>query len=79
MVERPLRERKVVGSNPGRAIPKALKMVPVSRFVEIQEHTKTPEHTNNGNLPLNCQLVGFVLSFFKNKLELSEDLTIAPL
>ena len=25
MVERPLREREVVGSNPGRAIPKALK------------------------------------------------------
>ena len=29
MVERPLREREVVGSIPGRAIPKALKMVPV--------------------------------------------------
>ena len=27
MVERPLREREVVGSIPGRAIPKALKMV----------------------------------------------------
>ena len=30
MVEHPLREREVVGSNPGRAIPKALKMVPVA-------------------------------------------------
>ena len=30
MIERPLREREVVGSNPGRAIPKALKIVPVS-------------------------------------------------
>ena len=27
VVERPLRERLVVGSNPGNAIPKALKMV----------------------------------------------------
>ena len=30
MVEHPLWERKVVGSNPGHAIPKVLKMVPVA-------------------------------------------------
>ena len=33
MVEHPLREREVVGSNPGRAIPKALKMIQVGTFV----------------------------------------------
>ena len=36
MVEHPLRERKVVGSNPGRAIPKALKMVPVATLLGAQ-------------------------------------------
>ena len=36
MVERPLREREVVGSIPGRAIPKALKMVPVATLLGAQ-------------------------------------------
>ena len=36
MVEHPLREREVVGSNPGRAIPKALKMVPVATLLGAQ-------------------------------------------
>ena len=65
MLERPLREREVVGSIPGHAVPEALKMLPVATllgaqhykastgsslthgFVEIPEHTETPEHTNN--------------------------------
>ena len=36
VVEHPLRDREVVGSNPGRAIPKALKMVPVATFLGAQ-------------------------------------------
>ena len=36
MVEHPLRDREVVGSNPGRAIPKALKMVPVATLLGAQ-------------------------------------------
>ena len=35
MVERPLREREVVGSIPGRAIPKVLKMIPVATLLSI--------------------------------------------
>ena len=38
MVEHPLRDRKVVGSNPGRAIPKALKMVPVATLLGAQHY-----------------------------------------
>ena len=38
MVERPLRERVVVGSNPGCAIPKALKMVPVATLLGAQHY-----------------------------------------
>ena len=38
MVERPLREREVVGSIPGRAIPKAFKMVPVVTLLGAQHY-----------------------------------------
>ena len=38
VVERPLREREVVGSKPGRAIPKALKMVPVATLLGAQHY-----------------------------------------
>ena len=38
MVENPLREWEVVGSNPGRAIPKALKMVPVATLLGAQHY-----------------------------------------
>ena len=38
MVEHPLREREVVGSIPGRAIPKALKMVPVATLLGAQHY-----------------------------------------
>ena len=41
MVERPLREREVVGSNPGRAIPKALEMVPVATMLGAQHYRKS--------------------------------------
>ena len=36
VVEHPLRDWEVVGSNPGRAIPKALKMVPVATLLGAQ-------------------------------------------
>ena len=36
MVEHPLRDREVVGSNPGRVIPKALKMVAVATLLGAQ-------------------------------------------
>ena len=36
VVEHPARDREVVGSNSGRAIPKALKMVPVATFLGAQ-------------------------------------------
>ena len=38
VVERPLREREVVGSKPGRAIPKTLKMVPVATLLGAQHY-----------------------------------------
>ena len=38
MVERPLREREVMGSIPSRAIPKALKMVPVATWLGAQHY-----------------------------------------
>ena len=38
VVERPLREREVAGSQPGRAIPKALKMVPVATLLGAQHY-----------------------------------------
>ena len=38
MVERPLREREVLGSIPGRTIPKALKMVPVAILLGAQHY-----------------------------------------
>ena len=36
MVEHPLRDREVVGSDPGCAIPKVLKMVPVGTWLGAQ-------------------------------------------
>ena len=38
VVEHPLRDREVVGSNPGRAIPKVLKMVPVAALLGAQHY-----------------------------------------
>ena len=38
VVEHPLRYREVVGSIPGRAIPKALKMVPVATLLGAQHY-----------------------------------------
>ena len=38
MVEHPHRERDVVGLNPGRTIPKALKMVTVATLLGAQHH-----------------------------------------
>ena len=41
VVELPLREREVAGSKPGRAIPKALKMVPVATLLGAQHYKPT--------------------------------------
>ena len=38
MVERPFQEREVVGSIPGHAIPKALKIVPVATLLGAQHY-----------------------------------------
>ena len=38
MVERPLRDQEVVGSNPGRAIQKALKMVLLATLLGAQHY-----------------------------------------
>ena len=38
VVEHPLRDLEVVGSIPGRAIPKALKMVPVATLLGAQHY-----------------------------------------
>ena len=38
--EHPLREREVVGSNPGRAILKALQMVPVASLLGAELYNK---------------------------------------
>ena len=38
VVEHPLRDQEVVGSIPGRAIPKALKMVPVATLLGAQHY-----------------------------------------
>ena len=38
MAEHPLQDQEVVGSNPGRAIPKALKMVPVATLLGAQHY-----------------------------------------
>ena len=51
MVERPLLEREVMGSNLGRVIPKALKMVPVATLLvdgvspSVFRCTSTPMET----------------------------------
>ena len=41
VVEHPLRDREVVGSNPGRVIPKALKMVPVATLLGAQHYKES--------------------------------------
>ena len=38
VVEHPLRDREVVGSNPGRAVQKALKMAPVATLLGAQHY-----------------------------------------
>ena len=42
VVEHPLREQEVVGLNPGRGIPKELKLVPVAtRYHDLPKRTGT--------------------------------------
>ena len=38
VVERPFRDREVVGSKPGRTIPKAIKMVPVATLLDAYHY-----------------------------------------
>ena len=40
VVEHPLRDRKVMGSIPGRAISKALKLIPVATLLDAQHYTQ---------------------------------------
>ena len=44
VVERPLRELEVAGSKLGRAIPKALKMVPVATLLGAQHYKASLSH-----------------------------------
>ena len=46
VVEHPLRNREVVGSNPGRAIPKALKMVPVATLLVAQHYKASTDFSS---------------------------------
>ena len=54
VVERPLREREVAGSKPGRAIPKALKMVPMVTLLGAQHYKASTgfSHSLLTQLPL---------------------------
>ena len=47
VVEHPLRDREVVGSIPGRAIPKALKMVPVATLLGAQHYKASTGFSSN--------------------------------
>ena len=46
MVEHLLRKREVVGLNPGRAIPKALKMVPVATLLGAQYYKASTDFSS---------------------------------
>ena len=47
MVEHPLRDQEVVGSIPGRAIPKALLMVPVATLLGAQHYEACTAFSSN--------------------------------
>ena len=49
MAEHPLRDREVVGSNPDRAIPKALKMVPVATLLGAQHYKASTDFSSPNN------------------------------
>ena len=51
VVEHPLRDREVVGSNPGRAIPKALKMVPVATLLGAQHYKASTGFSSPNTFP----------------------------
>ena len=53
VVEHPLWDRKVVGSNPGRAIPKALKMVPVATLLGAQHYKANTGFSSNKSRTTN--------------------------
>ena len=53
MVVHPLRDREVVGSNPGRAIPKALKMVPVATLLDAQHYKASTGFSSPNKLSHN--------------------------
>ena len=48
-VEHPLRDRDIVGSNPGRAIPKALTMVPVATLLGAQHYKASTDFSSPNN------------------------------
>ena len=53
VVEHPLRDREVVGSNPGRAIPKALKMVPVATLLGAQHYKESTGFSSSNKISHN--------------------------
>ena len=53
VVEHPLRDREVVGSNPGRAIPKALKMAPVATLLGAQHYKASTGFSSPNKISLN--------------------------
>ena len=53
VVEHPLRDREVVGSNPGHAIPKALKMVPVATLLGAQHYKASTGFSSPNKLSYN--------------------------
>ena len=50
VVEHPLRDQEVLGSNPGRAIPKALKMVPVATLLGAQYYKASTGFSSPNNI-----------------------------
>ena len=53
VAEHPLWDREVVGSNPGRAIPKALKMVPVATLLGAQHYKASTGFSSSNKISHN--------------------------
>ena len=87
VVEHPLRDREVVDSNPGCAIPKALKMVPVATLLGAQYYKASTgfssphkyRTTNNATLnlftcaPVRLCLISWTIKYTKIKYFLMTD------
>ena len=49
VVEHPLRDREIMGSNPGRAMPKAFRMVPVATLLDAQHYKASTGFSSPNN------------------------------